>query len=210
MRGRFITLEGSEGGGKSTNLKYVADYLQSRGIDTIVTREPGGTPLAEKIRALLLDREERSMHQDTELMLMFAARAQHVQELILPALNAGKWVISDRFTDATYAYQGGGRGIDNERIAALESWVLGKLRPDLTLILDVPPEIGMQRVESRGVRDRFELEQRAFFERVRNHYLSIAERDGERCRLIDATRPLSEVQAVLRAMLEHELERVSG
>ncbi len=206
MRGRFLTLEGPEGGGKSTNLAFVAGYLRQHHIEVVETREPGGTPLAERVRALLLDRSVVGMHPDTELLLMFAARAQHLREKIIPALERGAWVLSDRFTEATYAYQGGGRGIGHERIAALEQWVQGELRPDLTLILDLPPEIGMARVANRGELDRFELEHSAFFIRVREAYLAIAAEHPQRCHLIDAARPLSEVQYAIAQRLDIELQ----
>lgn len=194
MRGKFITLEGSEGSGKSTNLAYIRDWLAAKGIDLVVTREPGGTPLAETIRTMLLDHRNSAMCSDTELLLMFAARAQHLSELIVPALDAGRWVLCDRFTDATYAYQGGGRGIAHERIAQLESWVQGGLRPDLTLFLDVPVDIGLQRASARGEPDRFEREKLEFFERVRAAYLMQARQSQDRYRVIDASRPLNEVQ----------------
>lgn len=194
MRGKFITLEGSEGSGKSTNLAYIRDWLAAKGIDLVVTREPGGTPLAEAIRTMLLDHRNSAMCSDTELLLMFAARAQHLSELIVPALDAGRWVLCDRFTDATYAYQGGGRGIAHERIAQLESWVQGALRPDLTLFLDVPVDIGLQRASARGEPDRFEREKLEFFERVRAAYLMQARQSQDRYRVIDASLPLNEVQ----------------
>jgi dTMP kinase len=201
MRGRFITLEGSEGSGKSTNLAYVRAWLEAAGKPVVMTREPGGTPLGEKIRELLLDHRNNEMAVDTELLLMFAARAQHLHQLILPALAAGSWVLCDRFTDATYAYQGGGRGVGVERIAALEQFVQGDLRPDLTLILDVPPEVGLARASARGEPDRFEREKQDFFERVRRGYLALAEQAPARYRVIDASRPLPEVQAQLETAL---------
>jgi dTMP kinase len=201
MRGRFITLEGSEGSGKSTNLAYVRARLEAAGKPVVMTREPGGTPLGEKIRELLLDHRNNEMAVDTELLLMFAARAQHLHQLIIPALAAGNWVLCDRFTDATYAYQGGGRGVGVERIAALEQFVQGDLRPDLTLILDVPPEVGLARASARGEPDRFEREKQDFFERVRRGYLALAEQAPARYRVIDASRPLPEVQAQLETAL---------
>ena len=163
MRGRFITLEGSEGSGKSTNLNYIHQRLQQAGLEVILTREPGGTPLAEKIRELLLDKQNTAMVSDTELLLMFAARAQHLNELIIPALEQGKWVLCDRFTDATYAYQGAGRGIAHDRIAQLETWVQGELRPDLTFFLDLPVAQGLARAGERAELDRFEREEIDFF-----------------------------------------------
>jgi dTMP kinase len=197
MRGRFITLEGSEGSGKSTNLAYVRARLEQEGKPVLVTREPGGTPLGEQLRALLLDHRNGDMASDTELLLMFAARAQHLHQVILPALAAGTWVLCDRFTDATYAYQGGGRGIPTERIAALEAWVQGELRPDLTLILDLPPAVGLTRAGNRSEPDRFEREQQDFFERVRRGYLARVAEAPARCRVVDASRTLPEVQAQL-------------
>ena len=198
---RFITLEGPEGGGKSTNQAFVADWLRARGRDLITTREPGGTPLGEAIRGLLLD-PAGAMAADTELLLMFAARAEHLAKRIRPALAAGQWVVCDRFTDATYAYQGGGRGIDRQRIAVLEDWVQGGLHPDLTLVLDVPPGIGDQRVGRRGQRDRFEQEQQTFFERVRQTYLDLAAAAPKRYAVIDATAPLAQVQQQIADTLE--------
>jgi dTMP kinase len=206
MRGRFITLEGSEGSGKSTNLAFIHRQLQDAGIEVVLTREPGGTPLAEKIRELLLDHKQAAMCSDTELLLMFAARAQHLQELIVPALNAGKWVLCDRFTDATYAYQGAGRGISEERIAVLEQWVQGALRPDLTFFLDLPVAQGLARAGERSTPDRFEREQLDFFERVRQGYLSQAEREPQRYRVIDAAVPLEQVQADLAQNLNEYLQ----
>ncbi len=202
MRGRFITIEGGEGAGKSSNLDFVRRYLEQRGVELVTTREPGGTPLGEAIRAILLDRRNREMADDTELLLMFAARAQHLAERILPALEAGKWVLCDRFTDATYAYQGGGRGIPGERIAVLEQWVQKGLQPDLTLLLDIPVEQGMARAGARSAPDRFESERIAFFERVRAAYLEQARRFPERYRVIDASRPLAQVQRSLAEVLE--------
>jgi len=192
--GKFITLEGSEGAGKSTAMEAVQAWAQRNGIEFIVTREPGGTPLAEKIRDLLLDKSHTSMSDDTELLLMFAARAQHIHELIRPAIADGQWVLCDRFTDATYAYQGGGRGIANERIAQLEQWVQGELRPDLTILLDLPVEQGLARAGQRGDLDRFEQEQTAFFERVRSAYLERARKFPHQYRVIDASRDVDSVR----------------
>jgi dTMP kinase len=201
MTPRFITLEGPEGGGKSTNQGFVRDWLQQQGCQVLTTREPGGTPLGESIRGLLLD-PDGGMAADTELLLMFASRAEHLAARILPALQSGQWVVCDRFTDATYAYQGGGRGIPNARIAALESWVQGDLRPDLTLVLDVPGEIGDQRVAERGARDRFEQERAEFFARVRQSYLDLARQAPERYHVIDADAPLEQVQQDIARVLE--------
>jgi dTMP kinase len=206
MRGRFITLEGSEGSGKSTNLAYIHRQLRQSGIDVVLTREPGGTPLAERIRELLLDHKQAAMCSDTELLLMFAARAQHLHELILPSLDAGKWVLCDRFTDATYAYQGAGRGISEERIGVLEQWVQGELRPDLTFFLDLPVAQGLARAGERSAPDRFEREQIDFFERVRQGYLDQAEREPERYQVVDASVPLEQVQAQLAHYLDTYLQ----
>lgn len=206
MTGRFITVEGIEGVGKSTNLVFIEQRLRAAALDVVVTREPGGTPLGEAIRGLLLDHRQERMSDDTELLLMFAARAQHLQEVIRPALSEGRWVLCDRFTDATYAYQGGGRGIGAERIAALETWVQGDLRPDATLLLDVPVAQGLARAGGRGELDRFEREQAAFFERVREAYLAMAARYPARYRIIDASQPLAQVQAQLAAALARMLD----
>lgn len=206
MHGFFITLEGGEGVGKSTNLEFVRAHLAAAGKPARMTREPGGTALGERIRGLLLDRGETGMAADTELLLMFAARAQHLAQVIRPALEAGEWVACDRFTDATYAYQGGGRGVAAERIRLLEQWVQGTLRPDLTLLLDAPVDVGRGRMGARGGEaDRFEREERAFFERVRTCYLQLARAEPARYRVIDAARPLAEVQAQLRDTLNEFL-----
>ena len=207
MRGRFITLEGSEGCGKTTNLLYLKQRLEQAGIPLIVTREPGGTPLAERIRDLLLDHRQSHMSSDTELLLMFAARAQHLHELIKPKLAEGVWVLCDRFTDATYAYQGGGRGIDEARIASLEAWVQGDLRPDLTLFLDVPVAVGLARANARGEPDRFEREQAEFFERVRDTYLARAQAAPSRYRVVDASLALAEVQRQIDCVVDDYLAR---
>ncbi len=204
-QGRFITLEGSEGVGKTSNLAFMERHLREAGREVVVTREPGGTPVGEQIRALLLDPANQAMVSDCELLLMFAARAQHLQEVILPSVARGAWVLCDRFTDATYAYQGGGRGIDPVRIAELESWVQGGLRPDLTLLLDLPVEIGLARAGERGAPDRFEQEQRAFFERVRQAYLDQAAAQPGRYRVVDAGQSLEVVQAGIAAILDEAL-----
>jgi len=202
MQGHFITLEGGEGVGKSTNLAFVAGMLSAAGKKVVTTREPGGTALGERLRDVLLDQRNKGMSADAELLLMFAARAQHLAEVIRPALARGDWVVCDRFTDATYAYQGGGRGVPAARIAVLESWVQDELRPDLTLLLDAPVDVGRARLGRRGGEpDRFEREQRAFFGRVRAAYLDQAQREPQRYRVVDAARPLDEVQATLRALL---------
>ena len=192
-RGRFVTVEGIEGAGKSTQMDVIRQYLEERGIRVITTREPGGTPLSEAVRTLLLDPDNHGMSSDTELLLVFAARAEHLHKVICPALESGQWVLSDRFTDATFAYQGGGRGIEAARIAILEEWVQGRLRPDLTLLLDVPVEAGMTRIAGRGKPDRFEREDRQFFQRIRDSYLQRAAAEPQRFRLIDASAPVQQV-----------------
>lgn len=201
--GLFITLEGPEGAGKSTNRDYLAELLGAAGREVVLTREPGGTPLAEHIREILLAPAAEPMAVDTELLLMFAARAQHLAQVVRPALARGALVLCDRFVDATYAYQGGGRGVPTARIATLEAFVLGDLQPDLTLVFDLPVEIGLARAARRGALDRFEQEQRAFFEAVRQTYLERAQAVPERYRIIDASRSLAEVQADLRTLVAH-------
>lgn len=205
IKGRFITLEGGEGAGKSTNLEYLRNALKRSGIELLVTREPGGTLLGERIRELLLDPDNTAMSDDAEMLLMFAARAQHLHRLIIPALEQGSWVICDRFTDATYAYQGGGRGIDTRRIEGLEQWVQRGFQPDLTILFDLPVEIGMQRAGARGDLDRFEREQQTFFERVRAAYLDRAERDPGRFRTVDAGQDIVQVQQQLDAVIDELL-----
>jgi len=204
-RGLFITIEGGEGVGKSTNIEFIKSTLEAQGIECIVTREPGGTPLAEEIREVLIKNREEQVVSETELLLMFAARAQHLHQKILPALESGVWVISDRFTDATYAYQSGGRGVPVEKVALLESFVQGELRPDLTLLLDAPIEVGMARAKSRGKLDRFEEEQAAFFNKVRDNYLSRAKVETQRFKIIDATQSLESVQADIAEQLKKTL-----
>ncbi|MBF6058532.1 dTMP kinase [Thiomicrorhabdus heinhorstiae] len=202
MKGQFITLEGTEGGGKSTNLQYICTWLQEKGIEVVITREPGGTEIGEAIRGILLNPEYKTMQPDTELLLMFAARAQHLQEKILPALGQGKWVVSDRFTDASYAYQGAARGMAYERIQQIETWVQQGVQPNMTFVFDLPIEIGMARVASRGgAIDRFEEEDRSFFEKVRQAYLHRAEQAPQRYHVLDASRSLDEVQASIERQL---------
>jgi dTMP kinase len=210
VSGLFITLEGPEGAGKSTNREYLAARLREQGVDVVMTREPGGTPLAERIRELLLAPSDELMAADTELLLMFAARAQHLAEVIRPALARGAVVLCDRFTDATYAYQGGGRGLSVERIAILESFVQGELRPDLTLVFDLPVEVGLARAAARGRLDRFEQEGQAFFEAVRQAYLQRAARQPQRYSLLDAAQPLAAVQLAIDALVPGILERCRG
>jgi len=193
MRGAFLTLEGGEGVGKSTNVAFVATYLESRGVAVLTTREPGGTPLGETIRRWILEGDHGALSAEVEALLMFAARAQHLEAVIRPALAAGKWVVCDRFTDATFAYQGGGRGADARLLDALETGVQRGLEPDLTLLLDAPPEVGRRRIASRSP-DHFERERAPFFERVRRAYLDRAQRDPKRIKIIDASAELERVQ----------------
>lgn len=202
MTGLFITVEGSEGAGKSTNLSFIEAYLRAAGHDVLLTREPGGTALGERVRELLLGSSHDGMSNDTELLLVFAARAEHLAKVIRPALKAGTWVLCDRFTDATYAYQGGGRGVADERIAQLENWVQGSLRPDLTVLLDVPVDVGMARAGKRSAPDRFERQRHDFFERVRGTYLARASTDPDRYRIVDASQPLAQVQDQIRKALD--------
>lgn len=207
QRGKFITVEGGEGVGKSTNVQFIHDCLSDFGIDHVMTREPGGTALAESIRSLLLEKQEEALDQDAELLLMFAARAQHLARLIHPSLAQGRWVVCDRFTDATYAYQGGGRGIERARIAQLEQLVHHDFQPDLTLLLDLDPEQGLARVAQRGTPDRIESESLVFFRAVRTAYLERARNFPERFAVIDAARPLAEVQSQIRQVLMEFCQR---
>ena len=204
-RGKFIALEGGEGVGKSTNLQFVTEWLRAQDISFVQTREPGGTPLAEELRELLLSKREESVDPTAELLMVFAARAQHLARVILPALERGDWVICDRFTDATYAYQGGGRQLDRQLIAELEQMVQGDLRPDKVLLLDLDPEIGLERAARTGAADRFESEQQAFFQRVRAAYRERAESAPDRYAVIDASRSLEQVQVQLAAELNRLL-----
>lgn len=204
MKPRFITLEGGEGVGKTTNLAFIEDYLTQRGVDLLRTREPGGTPLGERIRGLLLDSE--GMSSSAELLLVFAARAQHLEEVIRPALGAGRWVLCDRFTDASYAYQGGGRGLDLSVIGFLEQWIQVGLQPDLTLLLDTSIEVGMARVQERAATDRFESEPLSFFEKVRGAYLQRADQYPDRIKRVDASGNLESVQAGIAMRLDHLIE----
>jgi dTMP kinase len=207
MTGRFITVEGGEGAGKTTQLAFLRESLERIGHRVLLTREPGGTPLGEAIRTLLLGHRHDGMALATETLLMFAARAEHLERVIRPALAAGCWVLCDRFTDATYAYQGGGRGLPAARIAVLEDWVQGSLRPDWTLLFDLPIEVGLARAGRRGTADRFEREDWAFFERVRATYLERAGREPDRYRVVDADRPMATVRAEVEALLAGWLER---
>jgi len=210
VTGLFITLEGPEGAGKSTNREYLAERLRAEGIEVLLTREPGGTPLAERIREVLLTPVEEVMNADTELLLVFAARAQHLATVIRPALARGAVVLCDRFTDSTYAYQGAGRGLSLERIAALEDFVQGDLRPDLTLVFDLPVDVGLARASARGRLDRFEQEGQAFFQKVREAFLARAAAAPQRYVLVDAAQPLAQVQQSLDALLPQLLERARG
>ncbi len=197
--GKFITLEGVDGAGKSTHLDYLTDKIRSQGVELVVTREPGGTPLGEKLRTLLLN---DPMQPDTELMLMYAARAEHVAGLIKPALVRGAWVLSDRFADASYAYQCGGRGIDAARLESLEIWTLSGFKPDLTLLFDVSPEVAEARRSQARAADRFEQEQVDFFKRVREAYLHRAEREPGRIKVIDASHSIENIRAELDRIME--------
>ncbi len=200
-RGKLITLEGGEGVGKSTNLSFIRRLLEEAGHAVVITREPGGTDLAEKIRKLLLENNTESVTPMAELLMMFAGRSQHIAHVIEPALDEGKWVLCDRFIDATFAYQGGGRGMDEQAIVWLEKFVLGALLPDLTLLLDAPVEVGMERMHKRGHLDRFEREQQNFFGRVRQAYLDRAKQAPQRFQIVDATQSLEQVQADIRLLL---------
>nr|CAA6822702.1 MAG: Thymidylate kinase (EC [uncultured Thiotrichaceae bacterium] len=211
-RGCFITLEGGEGAGKTTHVQSVVDYLNQHNIDVITTREPGGTEVSESIRSVLLSPELPDMHADTELLLMFAARNEHLQQKIIPALEQGKWVVCDRFTDATYAYQGYGRGLSLERIAELERWVQGELRPDYTVLFDLDVETGMQRVQQRSedqaiTIDRFEREQTHFFNKIREGYLARANESAERFRVLDAAQGIGQVRLNLVDALDSILQQ---
>jgi len=206
-RGLFLTFEGTEGAGKSSNLQYVKAKLEAAGRQVVVTREPGGTEVGEQIREVLLSPDLPAMHQDTELLLMFAARAEHYQHKILPALEAGQWVLCDRFTDASYAYQGGGRCIEQRRIAALESWVLGDFKVDQTYLFDLPVEIGLARAKARGAADRIEQEAVVFFERIRQCYLSRARVEPERFTVLDAAQSMAQVQAQIDTAITALFER---
>lgn len=198
ITGKFITLEGIDGAGKSTHLDWLRETLEQRGHEVVVTREPGGTPLGETLRGLLLNHH---MHLETEALLMFASRREHLAEVIVPALEQGKWVISDRFTDASFAYQGGGRGIDEARLGILEDWVQQGLQPDLTLLFDVPLEVARQRLSANASLDRFEQEQQDFFQRVRAAYLRRAAQFPARIRVIDSARSLPVIRAELETLV---------
>jgi dTMP kinase len=204
-RGKFITVEGGEGVGKSTNIELICKLIRRRGHDVVHTREPGGTPLAERIRTMLLEHGDEPLPDDAELLLFFAARSLHLHNRIRPALDIGTWVVCDRFTDATRAYQGSGRGLDIRKIETLAEWVHGDLQPDLTVLLDAPPEVGMNRAEQRGQADRLEAEQAGFHRRVREAYLRQAAAEPGRFAVVDATLPLSKVQAAIDRALQRIL-----
>jgi len=210
QRGRFISVEGGEGAGKSTQIAVVAETLREQGVEVVLTREPGGTPLAEEIRSLLLHPRDECVSPGAELLLVFAARAQHVHRLITPALQRGAWVVCDRFTDATLAYQGAGRGMDRSLILGLRDLVLGPFGPDLTLLLDVPVAIGLERAGARGARDRFEREDREFHERVRRAYLQLAMEEPARIRRIDASSSVEAVSAAVRETLRAFLREAAS
>ncbi len=201
MRGKFITVEGIDGAGKSTHLVWLSEQLRARNITLCQTREPGGTPLGEKLRALLLDKDQ-PMHLETETLLMFAARREHIERVIAPALDRGEWVLCDRFTDATFAYQGAGRGVSEEKLAMLERWVQGSLQPELTIVFDLPPAVGRARAGSIKTPDRFERENEVFFERVRQGYLQRAAAAPQRIRVVDASRSIAEVQTALASLVD--------
>ena len=197
-KAKFITFEGVDGAGKSTHLAWFTDALRQRGIDLVLTREPGGTPLGEKLREILL---HEPMHAETEAMLMFAARREHLEQVIRPALEQGTWVVSDRFSDASFAYQGGGRGVSIAKLEQLERWVQDDLQPDLTLLFDIPIEVARQRLASNASLDRFELEQGEFFERVRQAYLARAAKKPQRFIVIQAEKSISEVKQKLSEVI---------
>jgi dTMP kinase len=202
MLGKFITLEGGEGCGKSTNIKFIEQLLKEAGIPVVLTREPGGTVLSENIRQLLLGRDQEKISEQTELLMMFAARAQHIKHIIQPALEQGTWVLCDRFTDSSYAYQGGGRGIDSATIAWLENFSQNNIRPDLTLLLDVLVDVGMARAKNRGKLDRFEVEKMQFFNKVRTCFLEIAKQQPKRVKIVDAAQELSLVQEDITQLIQ--------
>lgn len=202
MNGKFISIEGVEGAGKSTQMAFIQQYLQQQGKTVVVTREPGGTRLGEQIRELLLTPREEGMSHDAELLLMFAARAEHVEQVIKPALSRGDWVLCDRFVDATFAYQGGGRGIDMSRIGHIADWTLNGLQTDITLLFDLPVELGQQRVKKRNEDiDRFEQEKTAFFQRIRDCYLQRAQQEPNRIKVIDSSQSIEQIQLQLTALL---------
>lgn len=199
QRGKFISFEGIDGAGKSTHIGFTADYLRTRGLELVSTREPGGTPLGEQLRELVL---HEKMHLETEALLMFASRREHIAQVIDPALSRGAWVISDRFTDASFAYQGGGRGLARDKLDALEQWVHPHLQPDLTLLFDVPLEVARARLDATRALDKFEQEKADFFSAARNEYLRRATQFPERFRVIDSTQTIADIQVQLAALLD--------
>ncbi len=199
---KFITVEGIEGVGKSSNIQFIAQCLEKKGCEVVLTREPGGTPLGERVRDILLTEFPEKTLPQTELLLLYAARSQHVEQVIKPALQEGKWVICDRFTDATYAYQGAGRGIDLNTIDRLNEWTLGNFRPDYTLILDAPVEVALGRIQHNRVLDRFEKEKASFFEKIRQFYLTRASQNPEQYIVVDASKELSQVKERLSDIIE--------
>jgi len=201
-KGVFITFEGIEGAGKTTNIEYIANQIKKAGYDVLLTREPGGTPIGESIREILISKNLPDMHPETELLLMFAARAEHINTVIRPALEKKMWVLCDRFTDASYAYQGAGRGLDMHKIDILKDFVQGSLKPDITFLFDLPANIGLARAKSRGEADRFEQQHVDFFNRIRNQYLRLAEKEPERFRLIHAEHNLEQVQQQIKIIME--------
>ena len=206
--GRFIVLEGVEGVGKSTQLNYLLSYLATQKFSVVATREPGGTPIAEAIRDLLLSHHDEVMCPETEALLMFAARMQHMQHVILPALKRGDWVVSDRFVDASFAYQAGGRQLNQQHIYYLSHWIVGECQPDLVIYLDCPPEVGLQRVKQHETLDRIEVETLAFFNRVRDAYLERANQAPERFTVIDASQSIEDVQAQIQMCLQSFIAKV--
>ncbi|MDH3988806.1 MAG: dTMP kinase [Gammaproteobacteria bacterium] len=201
-RGKFITVEGIEGTGKSTNIDFLTGLIEKRGFEVLRTREPGGTPMAEQIRQLLLDHDQENLPAIAELLLFFASRSLHLSNTIIPSLQQGKWVVCDRFTDASRAYQGSGRGLDLDRIERLAEWVQEGVEPDMTLLLDAPAEIGMERAAARGEGDRMDNEELAFYQRVRAGYLTLADMHPDRFAVVDASRSLADVQVSIEAELE--------
>ena len=199
MQGKFITFEGIDGAGKSTHIGFVGDYLAARGKQVVCTREPGGTALGERLRELLL---HEKMHLETEALLMFASRREHIAQVVAPGLAEGKWVLSDRFTDASFAYQSGGRGLARDKLEALEAWVHRDLQPDLTLLFDVPLEVARARLDATRTLDKFEREQADFFARCRAEYLRRAQQFPERIVVVDSTRGVQEIQATLAGILD--------
>jgi dTMP kinase len=203
MNGKFISIEGIEGAGKSTQLTFIENYLKQQGINVVVTREPGGTGLGEQIRELLLTPREDGMAVDTELLLMFAARAEHLEQVIKPAIQRGDWVLSDRFVDATFAYQGGGRGIAVERIEQISAWTLKDVKTDISFLFDLPVEVGQQRVIARkGMIDRFEQEKTDFFQKIRDCYLQRSQQEPNRIKVIDASKSITDIELQLKTLLD--------